>query len=111
MTLIVAHVSDAGVHLPRELGHMGQHTDCPGHPTPGMKHQVLAVVSTQQLHVLSHPENSQLELSISAVSQSEQSIIKHLMGQIRSIVKRRKKVEAMDQTMITNVARVWIPRR
>ena len=33
------------------------------------------------------------------------------MGQIRSMVKRRKKVEAMDHTMITSVARVWIPRR
>ena len=35
----------------------------------------------------------------------------HLMGQMRSMVKRRKKVEAMDQRMITIVARVWIPRR
>lgn len=35
----------------------------------------------------------------------------YLMGQMRSMVNRRKKVEAMDQIMITTVARVWIPRR
>ena len=61
VSLVVAHVPDAGVHLPGELGHMGQHADCPGHAAPGVEHQVLAVVSPQQLHVLRHPDNSQSE--------------------------------------------------
>ena len=34
-----------------------------------------------------------------------------LMGQMRSMVKRRKNVEAQDQTMMTMTARVWTPRR
>ena len=45
---------------PPDAGHVAEHADCPGDAAAGVEHQVLAVVSPQQLHVLRHADGTDL---------------------------------------------------
>ena len=55
-----AHVSDGSVDLVPDAGHVSEHADCPGDAAAGVEHEVLAVVSPQQLHVLRHADGADL---------------------------------------------------
>ena len=43
-----------------DAGHVSEHADRPGDAAAGVEHEVLAVVSPQQLHVLGHADGADL---------------------------------------------------
>ena len=89
---------------PPDAGHVAEHADCPRDAAAGVEHQVLAVVSPQQLHVLGHADGADLQ-SVMDI------IVITVCWLTRSMVKSSTKVEAMDQTVMTTTARHCTPSR
>ena len=114
------HVS----RCPPDAGHVAEHADCPGDAAAGVEHQVLAVVSPQQLHVLRHADGADLHavrtLELSLMVGKDFTVpgegpreIKSTLVTIltRSMVKSSTKVETMDQTVMTSTASACTPSR
>ena len=63
LSLVCSTCHDAHHHVsrrPPDARHVSEHADCPGDAAAGVEHEVLAVVSPQQLHVLGHADGADL---------------------------------------------------
>ena len=62
LTWVTCHAAHHRVsRCPPDAGHVAEHADGPGDAAAGVEHQVLAVVSPQQLHVLRHADGADLQ--------------------------------------------------